>query len=180
MPQHFMPEFNDHWSSDLKKHSQYYPNINSEYQYKKKINKDIVTIYTLFPNLDRYAVGVQETLKVLQKLNEVKPNNYPPCNITQFGDKYEIEIAIAGFSKQDISLSVQDQVLTVESNLPDEEDVEVGKVIHHGIAQRNFKHTFALGQYVEVDKAEMKDGILKIKLITNIPDEKKPKSIDIN
>lgn len=153
------------------------PNINNQYKYNK--DKDIVTIYSLFPNLDRYAVGVRDTFNLLESLSKNKTNNYPPCNITKYDDKYEIELALAGFSKSDIKITVDDRTLVVESNLPDEEDVKVGTEIHRGIAQRDFKHTFALGQWVEVVSAGMENGILTIKLDTVIPDDKKPKSIEI-
>jgi molecular chaperone IbpA len=83
-----------------------------------------------------------------------------------------------GFRKEDIEITVKDKVLTVSSDVQ-EPDETFGEVIHHGIAQRNFKTNFALGEYVEVDAAKLEDGILTINLVTNIPEEKKPKIIDI-
>lgn len=146
----------------------------------KKVAKPL-TIDDLFPKLDRWAIGYNTTLESLQQLAKAaKAQSYPPYNITKFdGGKFMVQIAVAGFRKEDISITVQDRTLTVSSEVEDTDNPKYGEVLHHGIAQRNFTQTFALAEYVEVDSARMEDGILTIELVTNLPDEKKPKSIEI-
>lgn len=149
---------------------------------RKVVAPKPVTIESLFPQLDRWSIGYTNTLDLLQQMSKAKTPSYPPYNITKFADgKFEVQMAVAGFRKEDIDINVQDRVLTVSSEVITNEDADTfGEVIHHGIAQRNFKSTFALAEYVEVDEAKLEDGILTIKLVTNIPDEKKPKTIQIN
>jgi molecular chaperone IbpA len=141
-----------------------------------------VTVYSLFPNIDRWALGFDEMFETLKNLSE-KKNTYPPYNVTKNGDDYTIEMALAGFKKEEVEVVVKDRTLTVRSDIDDRNDTpaegKYGKVIHHGIAQRNFTTNFALGEYVEVVDAQMADGILTIKLETHIPDEKKPKVIEV-
>lgn len=141
-----------------------------------------VTIETLFPQLDRWAIGYADTLGVLQQMSKAKTPSYPPYNITKFADgKFEVQMAVAGFRKDELEVKVQDRVLTVSSELTENEDADTfGEVLHHGIAQRSFKSEFALAEYVEIDEAKLEDGILTIKLVTNLPDEKKPRTIEIN
>jgi len=140
--------------------------------------KVTTTLADLFPYMDQFALGFQETFELLNTHAKTRPATYPPCDILQDGDKYEIQVALAGFKKSDIKVEVEDLTLTVSSDVV-KEDEETIKVVHNGIAKRNFTHKFALGQYVVVKSAEMADGILSIKLETEIPDEKKPKLIAI-
>lgn len=140
------------------------------------------TIYSLFPNIDRWALGYDTVLKTLNELASTK-TSFPPYNITKNGDDYTVEMALAGFRKDDIEIVVKERTLTVRSDIEDNdvpEEGKYGKVLHHGIAQRNFTTNFALGEYVEVVDASMSDGILTIKLETHLPEDKKPKQIEIN
>jgi molecular chaperone IbpA len=139
-----------------------------------------LTIADLFPRIDRWGIGVLDTLEAFKSIADAKPS-YPPYNILKHKDgKWEIELALAGLRKEEIEITVKDRSLTISSEVVVNEDAETfGEVIHHGIAQRNFTLNFALADYVEVDEAIMADGILTVKLVTNIPDEKKPKVIDI-
>jgi molecular chaperone IbpA len=141
-----------------------------------------VTIYTLFPNIDRWALGYDTMLDNLKQMSQTK-NTYPPYNILKNGDDYTIEMALAGFRKEDVEVNVHERNLTVRSDIDDRnyvpEEGRFGDVIHHGIAQRNFTTNFALGEYVEVVDAQMTDGILTIKLETHIPEDKKPKVIEV-
>lgn len=139
-----------------------------------------LTIADLFPRIDRWGIGILDTLESFKSIADSKPS-YPPYNILKHKDgKWEIEIAVAGIRKEEIEITVKDRSLTISSEVAVSEDADTfGEVIHHGIAQRNFTLNFALADYVEVDEAIMADGILTVKLVTNIPDEKKPKVIDI-
>jgi molecular chaperone IbpA len=138
-----------------------------------------VTIATIFPNLERWAIGFDPIFETLKEIAAIKTASYPPCNVTKFEDgKYEIVLALAGFKREDVLITVDDRTLTVSSSSEKRED-GAGEVIHKGIAHRDFAHTFALGEYVEVTDATLTDGMLTITLETNIPEEKMPKVIDI-
>lgn len=118
----------------------------------------------------------------------ISAGGYPPYNVARITDKdsqeqtYEITLAVAGFTQEDIDITVENQHLKVEGRsgvLAEEVGTEV-EYIHKGIAERNFVRTFRLAEHVEVKSAALKDGILKIVLWLNIPEEAKPKKIDIS
>ena len=118
----------------------------------------------------------------------VSTGGYPPYNVAKVIDKesedvsYEITLAVAGFTQEDIDITVENQQLKVEGRsgvLAEEVGTEV-EYIHKGIAERNFVRTFRLAEHVEVKSETLKDGILKIVLWLNIPEEAKPKKIDIS
>jgi len=136
-----------------------------------------VTINSLFPQFERWAIGFDPLFETLKSIaSESKMTSYPPYNIFKSKDNYVLEIAVAGFSKEDIKISVKELTLTVEgSALP-----SVDNYVHKGIASRDFKQDFALAEYVVVDSADMKDGMLRILLRQELPEEKKPKVIKIN
>ena len=104
---------------------------------------------------------------------------YPPYNISKLEDEtYQVTLAIAGFKKSDIDISLEDGTLIIKgtSECLDEEGVEY---LHKGIAERNFIRTFKLADYVEVQSAKLEDGILVVSLFRNVPDALKPQSIKI-
>ena len=104
---------------------------------------------------------------------------YPPYNIAKKEDDvYEVTLAVAGFKKDDIDISLEDGTLIIkgESNVLDE-SVEY---LHKGIAERNFIRTFKLAEFVEVKEAKLEDGILRVSLFRNVPDAMKPKKIKIS
>ena len=94
---------------------------------------------------------------------------------------YDIEVALAGFNKKDISVSFSDGQLSIESvvNNKNKTKDESGSVIHQGIAKRYFKKTFSVADNCEVKGAELKDGLLKVSLERIIPEAQKPRLIDI-
>jgi molecular chaperone IbpA len=105
-------------------------------------------------------------------------NNYPPHNILKrTDDEYEIQIAVAGFRKDEIKLTVEDNILAVAGVKFEEHDT--AEYLYKGLAARNFERYFRLEGYLEVKSAEIVDGLLVIKLERNVPEEKKPKTIDI-
>ena len=109
--------------------------------------------------------------------------NYPPYNIVRSGEnQYDIEIALAGFNKDDINVTVEDRLLTVETKNTDEKTTanQSNEVIHRGISQRYFKKSFTVASDVEVKNAQLKDGLLKISMERVIPEDKKPRTIDIS
>jgi len=105
---------------------------------------------------------------------------YPPYNISKDNDDiYEITLAVAGFKKTDIDIELENGtlIITGKSEVLDSGEKEY---LHKGIAERNFVRTFKLAEYVEVKKASLEDGILRVSLFRNIPEAMKPQSIDIS
>jgi molecular chaperone IbpA len=116
--------------------------------------------------------------EILKKANSEK---YPPYNIRAITkDHYIVEVALAGFNKDAITVEVQDQVLKISGEginttlSPSEFDY-----VHQGIARRDFEHVFPLAEYVDVTEAEFSDGMLTVTLRRELPEEKKPKIITI-
>ena len=102
---------------------------------------------------------------------------YPPYNIRKKADdKYILEIAVAGFRRKDLDVSLDNNTLVVEGRRDNSEN----EYIHKGMSTRSFKRTWSLARYMEVDKANFEDGILKLELKRNLPEELKPKKIKIN
>jgi molecular chaperone IbpA len=106
---------------------------------------------------------------------------YPPYNVIKLNDdEYVMEFAVAGFKKNDVSITTEKGILTVKGEKEDPEFEKDSGYVHKGIAGRKFTRSFTLPEYFEVVGAHMEDGILKINLERNIPEEKKPKSIKIS
>ena len=106
-------------------------------------------------------------------------SNFPPYNIVKSEDDgAEIQLALAGYSKDDIEVSVQDKVLTISSSGVDkQDDIEYN---YRGVAKRAFTIKFSIGQYQEVKDVSMKDGMLFISFKTVLPEDKKLKTFTIN
>ena len=106
--------------------------------------------------------------------------NYPPYNIVKTGTyTYNIEVALAGYSKKDISVEYADGVLTIKSIKEEKSDDKKDGVIHKGIAKRYFSKSFTIADDVKIEDAELKDGLLKIYLMKIVPEDKKPKKITV-
>lgn len=112
----------------------------------------------------------------LNTLSAPKPS-YPPYNVVRVTDDHLVmEFAVAGFKKDDISITTEKNAVIIKST---KEDTDERDYLHRGIAARKFTRSFTLPEYFEVDSASVDNGILYIDLIRNIPEEKKPKSIKI-
>jgi molecular chaperone IbpA len=132
---------------------------------------------------DRYFVGADKLVKTLQDNAEWLANNaaasYPPFNLKKVEDnKYVIEMAVAGFAKQDIELTLEDNKLVIKGNTASSND-EATAYLHKGIADRAFTRQFTLADNVVINNANLINGMLKIWLEHVIPESKKPKKIDI-
>lgn len=127
--------------------------------------------------LDPWTFGFERHLEFMQNLEDVRiKTNYPPYNIkTLKDDKAEIELAIAGFKKADVSITYKENIITVEGNRG-EDDSDYS---YKGIAARNFVQKFAVADDVIVTGAGMEDGFLTIKLERILPEAKKEKTIPI-
>ena len=107
-------------------------------------------------------------------------NTYPPYDIVREGeDKYQIVMAVAGFSDQDLNITIKENVLTVAGKADHKEDAQ-RTWLHRGIARRAFERNFRLADHVRVTSAGMRDGLLIVKLERVIPDEAKPRMVPID
>ena len=106
--------------------------------------------------------------------------SYPPYNIVKTGDyTYNIELALAGFGKEDIDVSYEDSMVTVKSIHESKTDDQKDGVLHRGISKRQFTKSFTIADDVEVKGAELKDGLLSISLERIIPESKKARTIEV-
>ena len=139
-----------------------------------------ITFGHAFKDMDKFFVGFDDQLNRLAKIHDdVTKNipNYPPYNIKKTGDNnYVIELAVAGFAKQDIEIEFADDKLIIKGNTKDDESSDF---LFKGIAARNFTRTFVLDDQIEIKDAAMLNGMLKIALERIIPDHKKPKKIEV-
>ena len=128
----------------------------------------------------RSTVGFDHLFDLLE--NKVRQNagdNYPPFNIERRGDEeYRITLAVAGFRPDDIDITAQQNLLTVQGRKRD--DSPEGQMLHVGIANRGFERRFELADYVRVENADLADGLLTIDLVREVPEAMKPKKIAVN
>ena len=114
------------------------------------------------------------------QFDSISVPNFPPYNIVKTGDnEYDVELALAGFNKKDIDVTVEDGILTIKSIVKEAKDKKEDGVIHKGIAKRMFSKSFTIADDVEVKGAELKDGLLKVSLERIIPESRKAKTISI-
>jgi molecular chaperone IbpA len=129
----------------------------------------------------RSTVGFDELAGLLDNLMS-RPDmddSYPPYNIEKLGEEnYLIEIAVAGFSKNDIDITAHKNrlVITGKKTLQNKKE---RKFLYKGIAERSFEHTFSIADFVRIEDAYLEDGLLKVYLKREVPEEMKPKSITI-
>ena len=145
---------------------------------------------SIFNQLRPLSVGFDDVFNHFESMFDydmVNVSNYPPYNIVKTGDnKYDVEVALAGFNKKDINVFVENGMLTIESKTEDKSKVsdlksedKDGEVIHKGISKRYFKKSFTISDDVEVKGAELKDGMLRVSMEKIIPEAKKLRNIDI-
>lgn len=124
-------------------------------------------------------IGFDRLFDELEKNLNSQPSTYPPYNLVKVNDdNFRIELAVAGFKDEDIDITLDNGTLTIKSVAESKAEEDV-KYIHRGIAKRKFYREFTLADYVEVDSAEIQNGVLVVSLVKNIPEEKKPKKIQI-
>jgi molecular chaperone IbpA len=133
------------------------------------------------PAIHRFGIGFDSMLDELMRMNAAQSNNnYPPYNVVQNSeDNFAIEIAVAGFTEGEISIELENRMLTITGNKIHDLD-NPKEYLHRGISYRNFQREFILGEHVEVKNAEHNNGILTITCERLVPEDKKPKSIAIN
>lgn len=127
---------------------------------------------------DPFFIGFNRELERFGNLHKTNSQSYPPYDIVKFDeDTYWVTLAVAGFAKEDINVSVDNGTLIISGEITEILDAEI---LHKGIAARKFTRSFALGEYMEVTGADMRDGMLNITIDRIVPEEKKPKIIKIN
>jgi|TARA_R100001460_G_scaffold75912_1_gene117036 molecular chaperone IbpA len=141
----------------------------------KGANMNLPTgVFDPFRNM---TVGFDNIFDQLSTLSHYETPNYPPYNIKKIDkENYQLEMALAGFSKEDIDVEVKESILTISAKTSEKDD---DNFVHRGIAQRAFKRQWTLAEHLEVDNATFKDGVLIVDMKLNLPEEKKPKTIKI-
>jgi len=142
-----------------------------------------LSLANFFPNLESWAVGFDRPMRLLDEMSNAlmgRNTSFPPYNIKQVGnDRYQIEMAVAGFSKKDLKIELHNNQLTIEGSQQTGSENQGGSYLYKGIAARQFRQSFALEDHVKVIGSELRDGILNIELERDLPEEKKPRSIEI-
>ncbi|MEY3890851.1 MAG: hypothetical protein RLY62_1033 [Actinomycetota bacterium] len=137
-----------------------------------------ISLANFFPNLESWAVGFDRPMRLLDEMSNAligRNTSFPPYNIKQVNDDhYQIEMAVAGFSKKDLKIELANNHAQSAS-----EESSEANYLYKGIAARQFRQSFALEDHVKVLGSELKDGVLKIELERQIPEEKKPRVIEI-
>jgi len=123
-------------------------------------------------------LGFDHIFDQLESIHSHAKDTYPPHNVIKHDNmKYEIELAVAGFNKDHIDIELKDHVLTITGDRPQRRDQN--SYVHKGISARKFKKSYRLSEYTEVTGADMMDGILTVSLEVVLPEEKRPRKINI-
>jgi len=138
-----------------------------------------MTTFDLTP-LYRTAIGFDRLADMLSSASRVDSNGYPPYNIASLGDdRYRITMAVAGFSDQELDIQTERNTLTVAGAKQDDESSQEGEFLYRGIATRSFERRFQLADHVEVSAAKLENGLLHIDLKRELPEQMKPRKIEI-
>ena len=134
-----------------------------------------------FAPFRRSTVGFDRLFDMLENSNVGQTQeNYPPFDLIKVGDNdYRIELAVAGFKPDEIDITAQQNVLIVSGRKNEESDDKGSDYIYRGIATRSFERRFALADHIQVRGADLKDGMLSIELVREIPEAMKPRRINI-
>ena len=136
-----------------------------------------MTHLDIFGQFRPFAIGFDRYFEDLERMSNITQTNYPPYNVVKEDDEhFSVELAVAGFSKKDVSITKEKNVLVIEGKVEDESK----DFVHKGLASRAFKRSFTLADDVEISGASLNDGILVVSLERIIPEEDKPISIKIS
>ena len=143
------------------------------------VTSNALSLFTDFNKLTPYAVGYDRIFDHLSRYvdNNVTSTGFPPYNIRKEGDyNYVIEMALAGFGKKDIEVEVAEGTLSVRSV---KENTEDESTVYRGISYRKFERKFTLAEDLIVNGATLENGMLTVELERVVPEEKKPRLIDV-
>jgi molecular chaperone IbpA len=134
-----------------------------------------------FSPFRRSTVGFDRLFDMLENSSfGQSQENYPPFDLIKVGEnEYRIELAVAGFKPDELDITAQQNVLIVSGRKNEESEEKSSNYIYRGIATRSFERRFALADHIQVKAADMKDGLLAVDLVREIPESMKPKKIDI-
>ena len=140
---------------------------------------------SVWNSLKPFSVGFDSIFEEFDRMldsTERYNSNYPPYNICKLNDNdYKIEVALAGYSRDDIEIELKDNTLTVRNKTKEKAiNDESNGVIHKGISTRQFERSFTISEDIKVKNADLKNGLLSIDLERIVPEEKKPRLININ
>ena len=131
-----------------------------------------------FSPLFRSTIGFDRLFDLVETAQRATEEGYPPYNIERLAeDRYQITLAVAGFSPDEISITAEQNVVTIEGTKADKVEREF---LYRGISTRHFKRQFNLADYVQVSNASFDNGLLKIELVREVPEAMKPRRIAIN
>jgi molecular chaperone IbpA len=131
---------------------------------------------TLINILFREAIGYDTLSRFVEPM---KVNNYPPHNIVKDGDRYSLILAVAGFSREDLTVSIDKGQLNIKGDRVFTSMSPEAVMLHQGLAFREFDRSWQLGEYVEVTNVTLENGLLTVQLEQQIPEDKKARKIDI-
>ena len=142
---------------------------------------------SIFNQLRPVTVGFDNVFDHFERMiddhnfNQMTATNFPPYNIVKTGEyTYDVELALAGFSKDDIEVHYENNMLTVKSKQKDKAEAKDSDgVIHRGISKRWFSKSFTIADDVEIKGAELKDGLLKVSMERIVPEGKKARTIEV-
>ena len=131
-----------------------------------------------FSPLWRSTIGFDRLFDLAETAQRAAEDTYPPYNIARLAeDRYQISLAVAGFSPDEITVTAEQNVVTIEGSTTDKVEQEY---LYRGISTRAFKRQFSLADYVQVKDASFDNGLLKIELVREIPEAMKPRRIAVN
>ena len=143
------------------------------------VTSKALSLFDNFNQLTPYAVGYDRIFNQLQQYaaNNMQSTGFPPYNIQKGGEyNYVIELAVAGFGKEDIEVEVADGTLTIRSVKENSED---DSTVYRGISRRRFERKFTMADDIVVNGASLENGMLKLELERVVPEEKKPRLITV-
>ena len=130
-----------------------------------------------FSPLWRSTIGFDRLFDLAESAQRATEDHYPPYNIERLGnDRYQISLAVAGFTPDDISITAEQNVVTIEGNKSEKTEREF---LYRGISTRTFKRQFSLADYVQVKGASWENGLLQLELVREVPEEMRPRRIEI-
>ncbi|MFA5949740.1 MAG: Hsp20 family protein [Hyphomicrobium sp.] len=134
-----------------------------------------------FTPLYRSTVGFDRLVQLMDSVTGAEAETpYPPYNIERLADSaYRITMAVAGFRPDELKVDLKESTLAVRGDKKAETNENERRYLHRGIAARSFERRFQLADYVEVRSAELRDGLLNIELVRNLPERMKPRAIPI-
>jgi molecular chaperone IbpA len=137
----------------------------------------MVTNFAMDLFKDPFFIGFNRELERFNSLSKVNNTAFPPYDLLKLDeDNYQLSLAVAGFTRDNLTVSIEDGSLWITGEIKEVIDAEV---VHKGIAARKFTRIFELSEYMEVSNVELKDGMLHINVVRNIPKEKQPKILKI-